>query len=214
MSYYDGYNEPPEEDCEIDPNFEFNKSLNELIEKEVEKRMIEKNADYEEVLKRRDGLLSKNSEQAKEIYLLKSSLRQAESQYYKQGKEAAYLEMFNGWKLNDQVWFLKNEHEWKECPTCKGKKKVIAKVNEEEIKIKCPTCRGIGNESTYKISVHSGKVGQLDATKWTGNTTGTTELYIKPDNRKYDSFSSKHREVFKTKEEAEKCLKEKEEKEK
>lgn len=52
----------------------------------------------------------------------------------------------------DTVWVVKSAGEWKECPTCNGRKKVAAQVLGKEAVITCPDCNGNG-QKRYPYSV-------------------------------------------------------------
>jgi hypothetical protein len=203
MSYW----EPEEDYFEVDENFEFNTGINKLLEGEVEKRLAERVEGYEMALER-----DKKSQQ--EIRDLKSDIRELENQlsrseksFKSEGKDEALRELLGGFKLGDEVWFVKSHYKREECSVCSGDKKVIVEFKGEEMKVDCPGCKGYGSNGNTTKSVERGFIKEIEIHTWASGKQFNLSMYVDPTSyRSNDSMNLRKDNIFRTKEECEASL--------
>src|SRR5699024_7012403 len=124
---------------DLDDNFNFNQSLNKLIEQEVEVRLNEKINHYNVAIQERKEIFEKKNSLQMEVSHLKSELDNAKTQFFKEGSDEAKREMLGGFKLDDKVWFINLDVTRIECTECK-KGYIFLDYKGQEVKAECPNC--------------------------------------------------------------------------
>lgn len=71
---------------------------------------------------------------------------------------ARYINKFvrnatHGLAPGDKVWVIETDYAREECKTCKGRKKVTARINGNDIEIQCPECSGYGTKAANRSKV-------------------------------------------------------------
>ncbi|MEH7392588.1 hypothetical protein [Bacillus sp. JJ1474] len=202
-----GYWEPDEDYFEVDENFEFNIGINKLLDQEVEKRLAERVKNYQEAIDRDERSQKTISDLRNDMHKLQLNLGVAEKTFKKEGADETLRELLGGFKLGDEVWFIKKTYVREDCPVCLGDKEVIAEIKGEEVKIKCPECAGYGYESKTTESVEKGTVIEIKMHIWANGNKIEVKMYIKPTSyRSSDSVERRLGGFFKTKEECEAAL--------
>jgi hypothetical protein len=201
-----GYHE--EDYFEVDENFDFNTGINKLLDQEVEKRLAVKVKDYETAIERHEKSQQTISQLRNELHELKLNLSGAEKTFKKVGYDDALRDVLGGFKLGDEVWFIRNTYVREDCPCCFGDREVIAEIKGEEVKVKCPKCNGYGNKSKTKKSVEKGIVKEIHTKTWAEGRQFEGKMYIQPNSyRTHDSVEQRIGDVFKTEEECAAALK-------
>lgn len=191
----------------VDENFDFNTGINKLLDQEVEKRLAERVKDYHRAIEREEKSQKTISDLRNENHKMQLELKGAEKTFKKEGSDEAKREMLGGFKLGDEVWFIKRNYFRENCPTCLGDRKVIVELKGEEVKIYCPTCKGYGHKDKNNETVESGIVKEINIHTWAGGLV-QTEMYIEPKSyRSNDTVNVRLGNFFKTKEEGENKLK-------
>ncbi|AFQ30396.1 hypothetical protein BK764_14165 [Bacillus thuringiensis serovar israelensis] len=192
---------------EMDPNFQFNTAINELLNQEVEKRVSEKVKDYEQA-KERDASSQKTiSDLRNQMHKLQMELKGAENTFKKEGAGQAKREMLGGFKLGDEAWFVRSQYNSETCTVCSGDKKLVVEIQGEERKVKCPECNGFGCRSKLIKSAEKGLVKEIDIHTWAQGKQLSVKMYIEPTSYRASSNVQAHLGgFFKTKEECEKEL--------
>lgn len=194
----------PEEYFEVDENFEFNTGINKLLDQEVEKRLSERVKDYEKAIERDEKSQKTISDLKNEIYKLNMELSSAERKFKKAGYDDALRELLGGFKIGDNVWFIKNTYSHENCPLCLGDKKVIAEIKVEELEITCPKCNGYGHMSKTTQSIEKGIIKEIEIHTWANGKKFEERMYIEPISyRASDSVEKRIGSFFKTKEDCE-----------
>jgi len=62
----------------------------------------------------------------------------------------ALADMFGGFGLGRNAWYIHTDAIRHECASCAGTRRVTAYLNDDEIEVECPTCKGYGATSTYE----------------------------------------------------------------
>ena len=112
--------------------------------------------------------------------------------------------LLGGFKLGDEVWFIKTDYTKEKCQMCIEKGELIVDLNGEEIKVECPKCDGLGFINKKNRTVEKGEVNEIRTHTWANGEHFKAEMYIKPTS--YNSLNSIHKSfdrLFKTKEECE-----------
>lgn len=179
--YYEEQYERKEEE------FEFNGIVNELLNKEVEKRVGEKIKGYEYNMEQAEKHRVEISERRSEVRELQADLLVAEKKFAKQGEDNVMRKLLGGYKLGDKVWYLRSKSNQVECGTCAGGKEVEANVNGEMRQVKCPDCN-YGYHSVKEYSVASGTFSEMKVHTWAEGRKLEVNLYVQPEgNRNADS---------------------------
>lgn len=194
---------------DLDENFEFNTMINKVIDHEVEKRLAEKIKNYQEALERDNNSQKVIRDLKREVVELKKVLHDAEKKFKKVGADETLRRLLGGFKLGDEVWFLKSVYERKKCQTCLGDGELIVDFKGEKMKVKCPNCSSLGTISHTKKVVEEGVVSEIKIHTWADGRKCEVEMYLKPTSYKTsDILRVRNGEFFKTKEECEEALKE------
>ncbi len=201
------YHEFESDYFEIDENFNFNKGINQLLDQEVEKRLLEKVKDYEQA-KERDASSQKTiSDLRNQMHKLQMELKGAENTFKKEGADQAKREMLGGFELGDEAWFVRSQHNSEKCSICSGDKNVVVEIQGEERKIKCPECNGFGFRSKLIKSAEKGLVKEIDIHTWAQGKQLSVRMYIEPTSYRASSSVQAHLGgFFKTKEECQEKL--------
>ena len=113
----------------------------------------------------------------------------------------------------DKVFRVKMEYTRKECPFCKGKYKIDVQYNGETLTIRDPHCRGEGYLTEEHYEVEETKIKSIRLMlcfdEYRANYWNTESVFI-PGN----DYSINPKYIFRTREEAEACAKELEDKKK
>lgn len=112
--------------------------------------------------------------------------------------------------VGDNVYTFGYERKYEDCPVCKGVGEFDAIVSDEKIKMKCSYCNGVGKRYIDKKAIERARISEIclklcfheDKT----NYWSLDNIYL--DRKQY---STPLRNIFVTKEEAEKALAELEE---
>ncbi|WP_257146946.1 hypothetical protein [Bacillus cereus] len=187
---------------EMDPNFQFNTVINQLLDQEVEKRVSEKVKDYEQA-KERDASSQKTiSDLRNQMHKLQMELKGAENTFKKEGADQAKREMLGGFKLGDEVWFVRSQYNPEKCSVCSGDRKLVVEIQGKERQVKCPECNGFGSRSKLIKSAEKGLVKEIDIHTWAQGKQLSVKMYIEPTSYRASSSVQAHLGgFFKTKEE-------------
>lgn len=165
---------------ELDKNFEFNTGINQILDNEVEKRVLAKIQDYNHVMERSKESEKKIGELRNQYRKLETELKDAEKTYFKQGEDKALREMLGGFKLGDEVWFVKKKYLSVTCTTCSGDRKVSATFDNKILKVDCPKCKGHGSTGKYEYNAETGKIKEITIHTWAEGRQKEVTIYIKP----------------------------------
>ncbi|MDQ0268902.1 hypothetical protein [Cytobacillus purgationiresistens] len=203
------YEYEQEDYFEIDENFEFNTGINKLLDEEVEKRLAERVKNYQEAIDRDKKSQKTISDLRSDMHKLQLNLGAAEKTFKKEGADDTLRELLGGFKLGDEVWFVRRRYNRVQCDTCLGDGKVIAEFKGEEMKVQCPKCNGYGHNSDITKSVEKGIIKEIEMHTWANGKKFEVKMYIDPTTYKPgDTVSARTGEFFKTEEECEATLKE------
>ncbi|MED1665669.1 hypothetical protein [Brevibacillus laterosporus] len=193
----------------VDKHFDFNTDMNKLLDQEVEKRLEVKVNGYYAALEQEKEATQKQYEQETTIRELERQLREAKKTFVKQGADQTKRELMGGFKLGDEVWFVRREHKYIPCEMCSGKGKLKAKAIEvpEPFKINCLNCKGYGEKSNYEYSVAQGIICEIKIHTWAREQCFESTFYIEPTSyRANDSVQREHSKIFHTEEECQKAI--------
>ncbi|WP_232357419.1 hypothetical protein [Bacillus tropicus] len=191
----------------VDENFNFNIGINNLLEQEVEKRLLNRVSDYEKTKERDEKSQKTISDLRNQMHKLQMELKNAENTFKKEGEDQAKREMLGGFKLGDEVWFVRSQYNSETCLVCSGDKKVVVQIQGEERKIKCPECNGFGCRRKLIKSAEKGLVKEIDIHTWAQGKQLSVKMYIEPTSYRASSSVQAHLGgFFKTKEECQEKL--------
>lgn len=162
----------------LDDNFNFNQSLNKLIEQEVEVRLNEKINHYSVAMQERKELLEKKNSLQAEVNHLQSELDNAKTQFFKEGSDEAEREMLGGFKLDDKVWFINLDITRMECTEC-NKGYIFLDFKGQEVKAECPKCSH-GRIRHEKRCVTDGRIEEIEIHTWNHGKQLDTTIYVEP----------------------------------
>ncbi|MDA1616242.1 hypothetical protein PDK03_06495 [Bacillus cereus group sp. TH204-1LC] len=186
----------------VDKNFNFNIGINNLLEREVEKRLLNRIDDYENAKERDEKSQKTISDLRNQMYKLQTELKNAEHTFKKEGSDQAKREMLGGFKLGDEVWFVRSQYNPETCSVCSGDRKLVVEIQGKERKVKCPECNGFGSKSKLIKSAEKGLVKEIDIHTWAQGKQLSVKMYIEPTSYRASSSVQAHLGgFFKTKEE-------------
>ena len=175
-----------------------------LIESEVLKRLSEREIDYKKAIQKEIELRKKVSDLKSKICKIEKQSKKYEEKFRKEIEEETLRSLLGGFKLGDEVWFIKNNYTKEKCKLCIQQGEFIIDLNGEEIKVNCPKCDGLGFISKNIKTIEKGKVKEIKIQTRAEGRQFKAEMYIEPTSYKSsDSIQRSFDRLFKTKEECE-----------
>jgi len=205
--YGDGWGE---EECESKSDFDL--TMNDLIEQEVDKKVKEKVQDYNRMKEKFNKIKDEKYKADIEISRLSSDLEDAETNFYNKGIKDGKREILNGFYTGDKVWIVKTIRNQYTCETCSGDSKINADFNGRSVTVECPDCR-YGRITDIRYEPVYVEISEIDVKVWAKGKRSNVEVYVdKIDNKDSDIEMKRFSDLFKTKEECEVKIKELEQK--
>lgn len=227
MCYYDYDHEaepnyPEVEEIIDEASGKFNEFLHKAFANEYKniQGAKEHNAATENLLREREKSLSETERKLQER---EAELAKSEEEQYKKLKAKWFTELGLAFDIGDAVYYYKDVTERVVCPTCKGNKKVKAKVESVDsalldCELDCPICKGFGKivgEKEYEvveaevseINAHIRKMRTDSINIVSHNYCGhlTTYVWVK-DKKGGESHQIEGRNLYKTKEECKQAI--------
>ena len=227
MDYYDYEREPnyPEvEEIIENATDEFSKFLHETFVDEYKgiKTSKDLNAINAKELDERKKALDKREY---ELEKREVEIAKIEEEQYEKAKVKWFAKLGLNFDIGDTAYYLKDVTERVTCPTCNGKHRVVAKIENAdntftECEVTCPNCNygWIKGKKEYEIieakvekikaTIRKTQQGSVDMerTNWSGNEFATCVwVRNKKDRESIEIIGEK---LYKTKEEAEKLIEE------
>ena len=162
--YYEDYDYGfSEEDLKTD----FHIALDELIDAEVEKRLVERIEDMDLLRERQKQYDEKIAEAQRKVKEADEKRHEAERAQSKAERErdntiaqckqsisdatqAKLDELFGDWLKERWVYYIRKEGSWVSCPYCHGGKVDITLPNGDKAVTKCKVCGGEGHRDCYR----------------------------------------------------------------
>lgn len=184
---YEDYYEPSEIEEEL---IKFKEGIHRLINKDIALRIESQGSTIVSLKAEIERLKKTNSE-----------LRKESREAIEKGKQEQIDKIIGKYKKGDAVYIIKSFREKHECEDCdKGKLKIVKNSKTKEIK--CPTCNGKGEKSKRVTKVSEAVISRIDISVKHSNygncAIGHRYYYV--------DTSNDHKNIYGTKEEAEKNL--------
>lgn len=205
--YEDILTEPSEAEMIIE---EAKTKLHDLIKNEAISMM----EDYSTVKTQLDGLNNEIRSKKYQAERLEKKIKELEEKHEQADKydmPKKYIDRFvrditGNFAPGDKVWIIKYDYDWIPCDKCQGKQEITAMIDGKEHKIRCIKCDGTGKVAKSRYSIKETVISEVRLTLcFRDNRVGVwtkDSIYIK--DREY-AISPK--EIYRSKEEAEKVLK-------
>lgn len=192
-----------------DKDFEFKDILNQLVEKEVQKRVQAKFNNFNLVIQQHDDLADEVERLKKEVRYVDRKREEASVEIYKTAKADGLREAFAGHAIGDKGFVIRYQYISGDCMDCKRKGRIVAIVNlngtEQPTEVRCPTCDGTGRKSKREDVIAAAYIKQITSKIWNEGRSREIDLFVKPDG--FDSFETSPDRFFKTEAEAAEALK-------
>lgn len=185
----------------VDPNNDFNQALNDLIHTEIEERLRQRVADYDRMHRDYTKQNKELTEARKEVRNLARQLEETKDISFNTGINFGLRKAFGGYKIGDDVYFVRSQYQSKNCPACDKQKKVEVEFNGVKTMVRCPECDGYGTKSSTIREVVLGQICEVKSTIWNRGNSEEVKLSAKVP-RISDSFSLTPERAFKKHEEA------------
>lgn len=191
---------------------QFSETLSALLKDEVKEQAEQYQSLSEKLNLLREEISNKerNLKSAQEkLEALETKFEQSDLHEMPQRYVDRFVEKYTkGICPGDKVWTVKRKISTKTCPCCRGAKKVKAKIDNRDMKVKCPGCEGLGSISNVSHYANERTVEQVflklcfeeyRVSVWTIDTISL----------RGSDYSENVSEIFKTKEECERYISEK-----
>lgn len=182
-------------------NGEFYETMSELIDKEVKRRTEDFLNSVANDLKKVEPLEEENRELKGDVKRLKAEIDKVADTKYCEGYENAKREMFGGFDFNDTVWFVDFKIKKEKCGKCSGGKVIATLKGDEDVKVDCPHCDGLGTDYYRYYYPEKGEIKHIytDITK-----KGISSLFLVYSSRSSQPYRKLEKnQIYKSKKECE-----------